>query len=49
MGSGEKFSISWTEGVGLGFYVNSFPHQISINITLLKAHIYLGIGKGYDE
>jgi hypothetical protein len=49
MGSGDKFSISWVQGIGLGVHVSTFPHQVSINITLLKANIYLGFGKGYDE
>lgn len=49
MGSGEKFSIDWLRGFGLGFYVNTFPHQLSININLIKIGIYFGFGKGYDE
>lgn len=49
MGSGPKFSIDWCNGVGLGFYIDRWPHQLSINITLIKFNIYIGFGKGYDE
>lgn len=50
MGSGPKFSIDLdTSGVGLGFYVNRFPHQLSISIKLIVINIYMGFGKGYDE
>lgn len=49
MGSGPKFSIDWSDVVGLGFYIDRWPHQLSINITLIKVHIYIGFGKGYDE
>lgn len=49
MGSGSKFSVSMIDGIGIGFYVSKFPHQLSININLIKWNIYLGFGKGYDE
>lgn len=49
MGSGPRFKISLTEGFGLGIYVDRFPHTVSINITLINIHIYIGFGKGYDE
>lgn len=49
MGAGDKFSISCIQGVGLGVHFSNFPHQLSININLLKVNIYLGFGKGYDE
>ena len=49
MGSGSKFSIDWIQGFGLGLYVSRFPHQLSINISLIKVGIYIGFGKGYDE
>jgi hypothetical protein len=49
MGSGDKFSIGITEGWGLGIFFNTFPHQLSIHISLIKIDIYIGLGKGYDE
>jgi hypothetical protein len=49
MGSPDKFSISIMRGWGCGFYVDTFPHQLSINISLIKINIYIGLGKGYDE
>jgi hypothetical protein len=51
MGSGDKFKIGWMHGFGfgLGVHVDRFPHQLSINIILLKVSIYIGFGKGYDE
>jgi hypothetical protein len=49
MGSGDKFSIGWNRGFGIGFHVDKFPHQLSINIQLIKISIYIGFGKGYDE
>jgi len=50
MGSGSKFQISFTRGsVGLGFFISRFPHQLSIDITLVCISIYIGFGKGYDE
>jgi hypothetical protein len=51
MGSGEKFQIDWwTKGsIGLGIWISNFPHELSIQITLLKVSIYMGFGKGYDE
>lgn len=52
MGSGEKFKCEWLgghHGVGLGIWIDTFPHQLSINITLIKLRIYIGFGKGYDE
>lgn len=49
MGSPNKFSISWMKGIGLGIHIDDFPHEISINIWLIKVHVYIGFGKGYDE
>lgn len=49
MGSGPRFSISKMPGVGVGFYINRFPHELSINISLIIINIYIGFGKGYDE
>ena len=49
MGSGDKFSVDWMDGVGLGIYVSRFPHALSINISLIKVGIYIGFGKGYDQ
>lgn len=49
MGSGSRFTVGITKGFGLAVYVNTFPHQLSINITVLCFSIYLGFGKGYDE
>lgn len=49
MGSGSKFQINMIKGLGLAVYVNTFPHALSINVTLLCFSIYIGIGKGYDE
>lgn len=49
MGSGDKFSIHWMQGIGFGFHIDRFPHQVSININLIKVSIYIGFGKGYDE
>jgi hypothetical protein len=49
MGSGDKFTVSISEGVGFGIFFNTFPHQLSIHITLIKINIYMGFGKGYDE
>lgn len=49
MGAGPKFKISMIHGVGLGFYIDTFPHQLSINISLIKFNVYFGFGKGYDE
>lgn len=50
MGSGSKFQIKFTRGsVGLGFFISRFPHQLSIDITLICISIYIGFGKGYDE
>ena len=49
MGSGSKFQINMIKGLGLAVYVNTFPHALSINVTLLCFNIYLGFGKGYDE
>lgn len=49
MGSGEKFQINMIKGLGLAVYVNTFPHALSINVTLLCFSIYIGFGKGYDE
>ncbi len=54
MGSGKRFRITWCDGwgrtIGLGVWVAyKSEHTISISITLLVAHIYIGLGKGYDE
>jgi hypothetical protein len=49
MGSGDKFQFNWMSGIGLGIHFDRFPHQLSINIMLIKASIYIGFGKGYDE
>jgi hypothetical protein len=49
MGSGDKFSVSVTDGFGLGIYIDRFPHSLSIQINLIKISIYIGFGKGYDE
>lgn len=52
MGSGDKFKIDWIDGhhgFGLGIWIDKFPHQVSINITIIKLRIYIGLGKGYDE
>ena len=50
MGSGSKFQIGLTRGsVGLGVFIGRFPHQLSIDITLICISIYIGFGKGYDE
>lgn len=49
MGAGSKFSIDTTDGIGLGFHISRFPHQLSININLICINIYFGFGKGYDE
>jgi len=49
MGSGEKFQVSLIKGLGLAVYVGTFPHALSITITVLCFSIYIGIGKGYDE
>lgn len=53
MGSGSRFRIQWVRdcfgGVGLGIYVSRFPHELSIDISLVLVHIYIGFGKGYDE
>jgi hypothetical protein len=50
MGSGERFYVNWRrKGIGLGIYINHFPHQLSIGIQFLTVFIYMGFGKGYDE
>jgi len=50
MGSPGKFEIGVTRGcVGLGIFIGRFPHQLSIDITLICISIYIGFGKGYDE
>jgi hypothetical protein len=50
MGSGSRFEINRLNGqVGLGVYISKFPHQLSINISLIVFNIYIGFGKGYDE
>jgi hypothetical protein len=49
MGSGDKFSIDIMEGWGFGIFFNTFPHQLSVHISLIKINIYMGFGKGYDE
>lgn len=49
MGSGSKFEITIIKGFGLAIYVDRFPHQLSINLTIACFSVYMGFGKGYDE
>jgi hypothetical protein len=50
MGSGPRFEINkLNDQVGFGIYISKFPHQLSINISLILFNIYIGFGKGYDE
>jgi hypothetical protein len=49
MGAGPKFQINMIHGVSLGIYIDTFPHKLSITISLIKWNIYFGFGKGYDE
>lgn len=49
MGSGSKFSVQFSKGFGIGLYIDTFPHTLSINISLICIHFYFGFGKGYDE
>lgn len=52
MGSGDKFRFQWMPrqvwAIGMSFITRG-EHEISIQIDLLKASIYIGIGKGYEE
>ncbi len=49
MGSPDRFEIRKMQGYGLGIYFDRFPHNVSVNICLIKFSIYLGFGKAYDE
>ena len=52
MGSGEKFRINWMpEGIfSLGISGGRMlEHEWSFHIDLIKAQIYIGFGKGYEE
>jgi len=49
MGSGSKFKLSVRKALGIGIYLDTFPHTISINITFLCFILYIGLGKGYNE
>lgn len=50
MGSGDRFRITWIRGFGgFGFFIDNFPHQISVVIALFKVSIYIGLGKAYDQ
>ena len=49
MGSGDKFSVFRTGGLGFGVVFARFPHTFSVTILFLFWSIYLGFGKGYDE
>jgi len=47
MGPGDRFEVTVTDGWGLGVYYTKFPYDHSINITLLKINISIGLGKSY--
>lgn len=50
MGSGPKFSvISNYQGFSLGFGISRFPHTVSVSLMFGFWHVYIGLGKGYDE
>jgi hypothetical protein len=49
MGSGPRFSISTTKGLGLAVYFDRFPHEVSINLLIGFFTVYIGFGKGYDN
>lgn len=49
MGSGDKFSFHIINGFGLAVYVDRFPHELSITLTIACFELYFGFGKGYDE
>lgn len=53
MGSGKRFRIVWWESypvvaLGVSIALRS-EHEVSIRIDLIKASIYIGFGKGYEE
>lgn len=47
MGPGDRFKFSKLQGWGLGVYLDRFPYDYSINISLLKFCIFIGLGKSY--
>lgn len=49
MGSGERFEVFRSDGVGFGFYVSRFPFSLTINLNLLLWVVSIGFGKGYDQ
>jgi hypothetical protein len=49
MGSGDRFTLSRSEGFGLGLFVCRFPFALTINVSFLLWHLSAGFGKGYDQ
>lgn len=49
MGSGDKFTYGIMEGWGFGIHYYHFPFEHTITINLIKFHVTIGFGKGYDE
>jgi len=47
MGAGNRIEINFIKFIGIGFYLDNHPYDISICISIPFVEIHIGLGKPY--